>query len=183
MTSITYPSPNNAWGCASITALGTQPIVNGSGKITPPVVAAAAGDSTCVANIYDAETLGLSSLTWSDDTVTATTASPHGLTVDDTYTIAIVGAVPTGYNGVFTATVTGASTFTYPLSSNPGTETVAGTYAVLNNQIAIWSLSAGLPSQSAYLTAVAGPSFSNGLFVNMTGTTAGAISISWIGAS
>jgi hypothetical protein len=181
MTSITYPSPSNAWGCANINALGTLPVVNGSGKITPPVVVYAAGDSTCIAAVYDVAALGLSSLTWSDDTVTATTVSPHGLTVDDTYTIAIVGALPAGYNGTYTATITGASTFTYSLSSNPGTETSPGTYAVLSgNQIGLYSMATGLPSQSAYLTATIGPSFNNGLFVDMTGETAGGISISWI---
>lgn len=69
----------------------------------------------------------LSTLTWSSGTVTATTASPHGWTTGDTVQAVIAGATPAAYNGTFAITVTGASTFTYALAANPGTETVAGT--------------------------------------------------------
>lgn len=72
----------------------------------------------------------LSSLTWastSGGTVTGTTAAPHGWTNGDIVGLTIAGAAPTGYNGNFLGTITGASTFTYPLTSNPGSETVPGT--------------------------------------------------------
>ena len=69
----------------------------------------------------------LTSLTWSANVVTATTTSPHGWTNGDQVPATIAGAAPTAYNGAFTITVTGASTFTYPLMSNPGSETVPGT--------------------------------------------------------
>ena len=72
----------------------------------------------------------LSSLTWSANVVTATTAAPHGYTTGDVITMTIGGATPAGYNGTFQATITGASTFTYPLAVNPGTETVPGTYVL-----------------------------------------------------
>ena len=68
----------------------------------------------------------LTSLTWSGGTVTGTATSPHGLT--GTVWLTIVGASPAAYNGSFPCTVTGASTFTYPLASNPGSETTPGTY-------------------------------------------------------
>ena len=72
----------------------------------------------------------ISSLTWSasPNIVTATTTAPHGFTNGDTVNLTIAGAVPAGYNGSFICTVTGTSTFTYPLASNPGLETTPGTY-------------------------------------------------------
>jgi len=69
----------------------------------------------------------VSSLAWASNTVTVTTATPHGWTNGDTIPIVIAGAVPTGYNGHFNGTVTGASTLTYPLNSDPGSETSPGT--------------------------------------------------------
>jgi hypothetical protein len=59
-------------------------------------------------------------------TVTATTASPHGLT--GSVSLRILGAHPIGYDGTFTCTVTGLSTFTYMLASNPGPATVFGSF-------------------------------------------------------
>lgn len=76
-----------------------------------------------------ASPLALSSLTWSGGTVVATTAGPlPSMSSGDTFITTISGASPAGYNGLVLATVTGASTFTYPLVPNPGSETVAGSY-------------------------------------------------------
>ncbi len=81
----------------------------------------------------------LSGLVWSSGgggTATATTAAPHGFTLGDTLEVTIAGSIasvtPGGFNGTFLATVTGASTFTYPLAADPGTETTPGTYVVAN---------------------------------------------------
>lgn len=71
--------------------------------------------------------LAISSLTWASNTVTATVAAV-GLSTGETFTVTITGAVPSGYNGTFVATVTSATTFTYALASNPGSETTPGTY-------------------------------------------------------
>ena len=70
----------------------------------------------------------ISSITWSGQVATVTTTSPHGFTNTDTLNLTIAGAAPSGYDGTFLCTITGASTFTYPLASNPGSETIAGTY-------------------------------------------------------
>lgn len=70
--------------------------------------------------------IGLSSLTWSSGTVTATSAVPIGAV--SLLFVTISGATPSGYNGTFVATVTGTSTFTYSVASNPGTETVPGAW-------------------------------------------------------
>ena len=67
-------------------------------------------------------------MTWSSSVVTVTTTNPHGFTIGDTLYVAISGVVPASYNGTFLVTVTGASTFTYPLISNPGSVTQEGVY-------------------------------------------------------
>ena len=73
--------------------------------------------------------LPLTSITWLASVATATTTAPHGFVTSDTLTLTIAGATPSTYNGTFLCTVTGASTFTYPLVSNPGGATsVPGTY-------------------------------------------------------
>jgi hypothetical protein len=74
-----------------------------------------------------AQPMGLTSLAWSTGTVTATTSAPHGWTNGLVTPITIAGAAPAGYNGSFQGTVTGVNTVTYPLVSNPGTETTPGT--------------------------------------------------------
>lgn len=71
----------------------------------------------------------ITSMAWATGTVTVTTAAPiPDLSTGDTFTTTIAGATPAAYNGTFKATVTGASTFIYALASNPGAETVPGTY-------------------------------------------------------
>lgn len=72
--------------------------------------------------------LAITSLTWTSSVVTVTTAATHGFTPADVFPITIAGVTAAGYNGTFSATITGASTFTYPLASNPGTATIPGTY-------------------------------------------------------
>ena len=72
----------------------------------------------------------LASLSWAGSVVTATASAAHGFTIGDTILVTISGATPTGYNGTFTATVTTTTAFTYPLVSNPGSETIPGSYTV-----------------------------------------------------
>lgn len=73
--------------------------------------------------------LALSSLVFSGGTVIATTsASLAGVNTGDTFPATIAGASPSGYNGLYLATVTGANTFTYALANDPGVETVPGTF-------------------------------------------------------
>ncbi len=69
------------------------------------------------------------SLTWTTDVVTVTTTTNHNLVSGDSVTI--LGVLPLTYNGLFTITVTGATTFTYPLIvADPGTATAQGTVTV-----------------------------------------------------
>lgn len=68
----------------------------------------------------------IASLAWSGSVVTVTTSAPHGWNNGDVIPVVISGAAPIGYNGNFTVTITGTTTFTYPLSVNPGAETSPG---------------------------------------------------------
>lgn len=121
--------------------------------------------------------LALSSLVWSGGSVVATTTAPiSGLTSGDTFTVTIAGATPTGYNGTYTATVTGASAFSFPLTPNPGSETVPGTYT---------------PPSQADLSAMVGTFFGQGTSNSVSvlelgagdGTTGPAALNSWIAAN
>lgn len=67
----------------------------------------------------------ISSITWNSGTVSVTTAHPHGIPVG-TFTGNIYGCTPADYNGTFSITRTGETTFTYPLAANPGAVTVLG---------------------------------------------------------
>ena len=71
----------------------------------------------------------ISSITNVTTTATVTTAAPHGLITGNKVTIS--GATPSAYNGEFVITVTGSSTFTYTMASNPGSSATGGSYTVL----------------------------------------------------
>lgn len=96
---------------------------------------AAAGTLTLLTSLADLSPVitapkALTSLVWSGSVVTVTTTAPHGWTTALVFPVVIAGCTPDGYNGTFTATVTGASTFTYPLVANPGSITTAGTVTI-----------------------------------------------------
>jgi hypothetical protein len=59
----------------------------------------------------------VTSITSSGTTATVTTAAPHGLATGAVLHAKIVGATPSAYNGTFSVTVTGPSTFTYVVPS------------------------------------------------------------------
>jgi hypothetical protein len=70
----------------------------------------------------------ISSITRAGTTATLTTATNHGLSTGNSVTV--FGAVPTGYNGTYTITVTGATTFTYTMAADPGSSaTTVGQYS------------------------------------------------------
>ena len=69
----------------------------------------------------------ISTITFVTTTATLTTATSHGLSTGSVVTIS--GASPSAYNGTFSITVTGTTTFTYTMLSNPGANaTVVGSY-------------------------------------------------------
>jgi hypothetical protein len=61
----------------------------------------------------------VSSLTRSGSTATLTTSTPHGFTTGQK--VVISGAAQTDYNGAFTVTVTGPTTFTFTVAGSPVT--------------------------------------------------------------
>ncbi|ECY2819396.1 hypothetical protein F6907_26275, partial [Salmonella enterica] len=69
----------------------------------------------------------ISAIAWATNTVTVTLVEPHGWADGDEVPVIIAGVVPTGYNGAFTATVTGDKTLTYLLNTDPGSATTMGT--------------------------------------------------------
>lgn len=72
---------------------------------------------------------GISAAVWASNVLTFTTSIPHGFTTGDVVKLTTAGFTPTGFNLVnFNATITGASTFTTPLTSTPGTLTTPGAY-------------------------------------------------------
>lgn len=64
-------------------------------------------------------TQAISSITSSSLTATVTTTSAHGLSTANV--VAISGASPAGYNGTYSITVTGSTTFTYTLTTAQAT--------------------------------------------------------------
>ncbi|MEJ0017534.1 MAG: hypothetical protein WDN25_13405 [Acetobacteraceae bacterium] len=94
----------------------------------------------------------LATVTWSGGTVTATTTAPHGYATGLIFPIAIAGVTPAAYNGTYTCTITGASAFTYAKVSDPGSQTVAGTF---------------VPAASAELLSMATTFFGQGASVSV----------------
>lgn len=97
----------------------------------------------------------ISTITRVTTTATLTTATPHGLSTGDT--IVVVGALPAAYNGTFVVTVTGLTTLTYVMASDPGGSAApVGTYSVVKA-----AFSRGMYSQqtadAAYLPLVLPP--------------------------
>jgi hypothetical protein len=76
---------------------------------------------------YSGQTI--SSITNSTTTATLTTAANHNLTTGTFVTVS--GATPAAYNGTFSITVTGDTTFTYTMLTDPAASaSVVGSYLV-----------------------------------------------------
>jgi len=75
-------------------------------------------------NVSRPPEITISTITRVGTTATLTTTTAHGLSTGNT--VYITQASPSQYNGTFTITVTGASTFTYTMSSDPGASATGG---------------------------------------------------------
>ncbi len=112
------PQPNTLQQSGMIVSCGGTTLTTGTYQFC--------GLTSAVAAILAAP-LAITSITWASGTATATVAAMT-LSVGQVFTTTIAGATPAGYNGVFLATVATSTTFTYALTTNPGSETVPGTY-------------------------------------------------------
>jgi hypothetical protein len=99
----------------------------------------------------------VSSITQSGNVATVTTASPHGLGANGNQFLVeiagVTGATASAYNGKFTVTITGASTFTYPVSgspSSPATGVITWAWPVLLASYAGGIFGAGVYSSPRY---------------------------------
>lgn len=69
----------------------------------------------------------ISAIAWATKTVTVTLSEAHGWTDGDEVPVVVSGVLPEGYNGAYTATITGDDELTYALDSDPGAATTMGT--------------------------------------------------------
>ncbi|HCR4014796.1 hypothetical protein [Citrobacter cronae] len=69
----------------------------------------------------------ISAIAWATNTVTVTLVESLGWSDGDKVPVFIDGVEPKGYNGAYTATVTGDKTLTYTLNTDPGSATTMGT--------------------------------------------------------
>ena len=99
--------------------------------------------------VSSAAGIQLESLSWANGIVTATTSAPHGYRTATTVSLTIAGCSPDAYNGLVEALITGPSSFSYLLASNPGTATVLGTVSYDVNLIG------GVPDENGnYFTSI-----------------------------
>ncbi len=72
------------------------------------------------------DTHPINSISWSGNTVTIEADSPHFLKIGTLVNLALTGNNPDAYNGVYQCAVTGPSTLTYSLTTDPGQQVTAG---------------------------------------------------------
>lgn len=79
--------------------------------------------------------VAIASITRVGVTATMTTSVPHGLPVGPGNLLTVSGALPAQYNGTYQVTITGASTLTYTMASDPGASaSPVGSYVVEVNK-------------------------------------------------
>jgi hypothetical protein len=105
-----------------------------------------------------------------------TSSVNHGLATGAVFTVVIEGCSNAALNGSWTATSTGATTFTIPVDGSAGATSGSGTVSVLNqafNQGRLMSGSATAPVQGVQqtITTSASHGFSNGDFIHFYGAS------------
>lgn len=142
-TVVQAPTPNNLQQRGVIVSRGGSTITVG----TTQSIALA---SSLAALLAPAKPI--TSLTWANGVVTVTTTNPHGWGNGDVVPIVVNGAAPTAYNvSDVNGTVTGASTLTFPLTTNPGVATSVG-------NINLWAVTELTQMVTTYFKGVGVPS-------------------------
>lgn len=109
------------WQHANFGTAGGNFLVMANGSDLPLVF-----NGTSWGNIFGAAfNTTVTSITSVGTLATVTMANPHNLKTG--MQVVVAGFTPAGYNGTYTITVTGASTFTYVLAGALGVTTVTGT--------------------------------------------------------
>lgn len=167
----TYTNVVNGAGVAGATtntlSLTSKAVNTKFYKLAISVVTPIGGPLTSLSNA--AKVIGTQvteSITWTSGFVTVTTAAPHGFTNGDS--IVMAGFTPAGYNGTFTIANASGSTFTFPLTTDPGAATVQGTATktiVKTNTLLSWL------AGTATVTS-AGHGFTNGDSITIAGSDA-----------
>lgn len=109
----------------------------------------------------------VTTLTRSSTTATVTTSTNHGFSTGDS--IVIIGASPSGYNGTFTITSTGLTTFTYTV---PNTLSTPATGTITANKEVPYTAS-NLYSQTQTLTTLTSVTTTATATLNSHGLSAG----------
>lgn len=154
------PTPSTLQNCGAFVSRGGTTLAQGTFSLLTQ-----ASDLTPIL----ATPLAITSLAWSGSVVTATIPSNANLPTGKTFYLEIAGAVPAGYNGKFPCTIVSATSFTYPLTANPGMETTPGTYTPYStvelvnmttdffdqgSKQAVWVLELGIGAASDGITAL-----------------------------
>jgi hypothetical protein len=128
----------------------------------------AQGDTELLTQFSDLATwlrpnIAIATTAWAAGTTTCTTTLPlpGPPTVGDSFQLVLSGFTPAAYNGLHTVTVTAPSTFTFPLTTNPGSATIQGTAQLMTsielsqeattyfgqgNEVGVWILELGYQS-------------------------------------
>ena len=131
----------------------------------------AANSITLITQLSDlttiiADSVGITSAVWSAGVVTVVTSAPHGIASGTTESGVITGCLPAGYNGTFECTYVSSTSFTYPLTNDPGMISTLGTFQLAS---AVDLLAMGTTyfaqstSQSVYVLELGADSTANGV--------------------
>jgi hypothetical protein len=155
---IEAPTPNNYQRTGALVSFGATnlPANNNTALLTQ------LSDLTPLLN----PPIAITTTTWAGGTATCVASAPlpGPPIVGDTFTLVLSNFQPAGFNGRYLCTVTAPNTFTFPLTTNPGTVTVEGTavtatnielqqmattYFSQGNEIGVWVLELGYQSSFA----------------------------------
>lgn len=160
-----------AWTAATVEALAAviQPsVANGFTYICTTAGTTGATEPSWPASNTS---YSISSISWVAGVVTVVTSAPYqsGLTAGNTFLFSISGCTPNAYNvssivaAVFYGTVVDSQTFTFPLATNPGTETALGSVSVgiVLDGTVVWSYGTTVNQQISRAIDIGGDSFSS----------------------
>lgn len=110
---------------ARIPLKASSTLINDVGELVTQQVSYDFAAGHVVPYMATGTSLTANSIYWGSGIVNVTTSADHNL-VTGAY-VTLSGFSPSGYDGTYEVTVTGANTFTYALATNPGSPTNTGT--------------------------------------------------------